>query len=62
MPAYIPTCFTCAYCDRKSISCPVYPKQIPNDILCTEPEDLSHCNDKYHYIYKPMSDHSEPLK
>lgn len=62
MSAYIPTCFTCVYCDRKRISCPVYPQQIPNEILSTEADKLTHCNENYHYIYKPMSDKSEPLK
>ena len=52
MPAFYPTCYTCAYCDRKSVSCPAYPEGIPYEELIKEPKELSHCKEKYHYIFK----------
>lgn len=62
MPAFIPTCLTCVYCDREKVSCPAYPNSIPYEELIKDPTELTHCNGKYHYVYKSITDHSEPLK
>lgn len=62
MPAFYPTCYTCAYCDRKNITCPAYPQGIPYEELIKDPKVLTQCSGKYHYLFKPLSDNSEPLK